>query len=130
MRMFEEPEVCRIFVAQAEVLLPEEHRRKLPHQIPPQMDPIYDEINIRQDNLGQAGEEYVMRLFMRLSWDQANKSLYDVLHCEESGIQRSSVVSYVHFTEIARCGTHVELGVSEVDFILDPGIKYVFNIRS
>jgi hypothetical protein len=120
--MFEEPEVQKVFIEKVALLIPETKHNNL-LQLTPNDDPVYHEIyNTSHLNLGLAGEEYAMRLFMRLA--DSKRSLFEVLKCEKSGIQLNSVSSYIRFAEILTCGTANELGVPELDFLLDPNIKY------
>jgi hypothetical protein len=122
--MFGESEVRNVFIKRVSTLLPETARDNLA-KIPPNHDPVYQEIMmLHHANPGLAGEEYTARLFMRLV--STKTSLFDALLCEKSGISRESVVAYVCFAEISTCGTAKELDVSEVDFLLNPNIKYLF----
>lgn len=123
--MFGEPEVRDVFVKRVSTLFPKTATSLA--KIPPNDDPVYQEIMLLHlNNPGLAGEEYTERLFMRLA--STRRSLFDALLCEKSGVSRESVVAQVRFAEISTCGTAKELGVSEIDFLLNPDIKYLFML--
>jgi hypothetical protein len=124
-QMFREPTVRAVFENKIELLFPGLNSNS--SKIAPDNDPVYREITmLHHQNPGLAGELYAMRLFMRLSLDP--RSLYDSLDCEKSGISRESIVSHVRFAEIVTCGTAKELEVSELEFMLNPSIKYLFYL--
>jgi len=121
-----EPTVRNVFMEEAQLLLPENMRTTPLHSIPPQADPIYTEIfTYYQSNVGRAMEEAIMRSYMRMT---TTTSLFKALQCNSCGVQPDSVASYVRFASIVSCGTSLELGISELDFLLNP--KQGLQMRS
>eukprot|EP00026_Physarum_polycephalum_P001487 Phypoly_transcript_01489.p1 GENE.Phypoly_transcript_01489~~Phypoly_transcript_01489.p1 ORF type:complete len:1016 (+),score=104.32 Phypoly_transcript_01489:193-3240(+) len=115
-RMFAEHTVRKVFMREAHHLLAPNNLGNV-DTMPPDADPIYAELLSNYGtNVGEHAEYVVMRSYMRMP----KKPLYEVLECHKSGIGKDSVVNFVRFGDINTCGEAVELGVQEVDFLLNP----------
>jgi hypothetical protein len=110
-RMFGEPVVREVFAEKVDVLYPNGLKCE------PSADPIYREIfAYHQHNLGGSFEETVMRSYMRMN----SPNLLEAFNASSCGVRNDSVAAYAKFAGITKCGSALELGVSEYGFLLNP----------